>query len=228
MTPPDPTPAGTAHVPRWERRKESRPAELLAAALELFVERGYAATRLDEVAARAGVSKGTLYLYFESKEELFKAVVRETIVPLIDAYRRDVEGSGEPSAVLLERFFREWWERFGATRLAGLAKLIIAEAGNFPEVARFFHDEVIEPNGAVLAAIIERGVARGEFVPVDVRTSVHLWMAPLVLKAIWAHSLDALCPAASRVEPEEFLVAHARLVLASLRHGGEAQPRPGC
>ncbi len=220
--------AASPRAARWERRKQSRPGELLGAALELFVERGYAATRLDEVAARAGVSKGTLYLYFESKEELFKAVVRETIVPLIDAYRRDVEGSGEPSAVLLERFFREWWERFGATRLAGLAKLIIAEAGNFPEVARFFHDEVIEPNGAVLAAMIERGVARGEFVAVDVRTAVHLWMAPLVLKAIWAHSLDALCPPQARVEPEEFLLAHTRLVLASLRREPDAQVRPGC
>ena len=220
--------ATSPRAARWERRKESRPAELLAAALELFVERGYAATRLDEVAGRAGVSKGTLYLYFDSKEELFKAVVRETIVPLIDAYRRDVEGSGEPSAVLLERFFRDWWGRFGATRLAGIAKLIIAEAGNFPEVARFFHHEVIEPNGAVLAAIIERGVARGEFAPVDVRTAVHLWMAPLVLKAIWAHSLDSLCPAESRVEPEEFLVAHTRLVMASLRHDAAAQRPARC
>ena len=64
--------------PRWERRKEARPAELLAAALELFVEKGYAGTRLDDVAQRAGVSKGTLYLYFENKEDLFKAVVRES------------------------------------------------------------------------------------------------------------------------------------------------------
>jgi AcrR family transcriptional regulator len=212
---------------RWERRKESRPAELLAAALELFVERGYAAARLDEVAARAGVSKGTLYLYYESKEELFKAVVRETIVPLIDAGRRDVEGSSEPSAVLLERFFRDWWERFGATRLAGIAKLIIAEAGNFPEVARFFNDEVIEPNGAVLAAILERGIARGEFAAVDVPTAAHLWMAPLVLRAIWANSMDAICPAQARIPPEAFLAAHTGFVLASLRHSGSAKGRPG-
>lgn len=211
---------------RWERRKEARPAELLAAALGLFVERGYAATRLDEVAARAGVSKGTLYLYYESKEELFKAVVRETIVPLIDAGRRDVEGSSEPSAALLERFFRDWWDRFGATRLAGIAKLIIAEAGNFPEVARFFNDEVIEPNGAVLAAILERGIARGEFAAVDARTAAHLWMAPLVLKAIWANSMDAICPDQARIPPEAFLAAHTRFVLASLRDGGSAQGRP--
>jgi len=211
---------------RWERRKQSRPAELLAAALEIFVERGYAATRLDEVAARAGVSKGTLYLYYESKEDLFKAVVRQTIVPLIDEGRRDVEGSSEPSAALLERFFRDWWERFGATRLAGIAKLIIAEAGNFPEVARFFNDEVIEPNGAVLAAIVERGVARGEFAPVDAQTAAHLWMAPLVLRAIWANSMDAICPAQARIPTEAFLAAHTGFVLACLRHGERRKPAP--
>ncbi|MBP8309195.1 MAG: helix-turn-helix transcriptional regulator, partial [Burkholderiaceae bacterium] len=98
-------------APRWERRKESRPAELIAAALDLFVERGFAATRLDEVAARAGVSKGTLYLYFESKEDLFKAVIRETIVPLLSDFQRSIEGANDPAAQVLTQFFRLWWER---------------------------------------------------------------------------------------------------------------------
>ncbi len=124
--------ATTAHrPPRWERRKEDRPAELVAAALELFVERGYAAARLDDVAARAGVSKGTLYLYFGSKEELFKGVVRHTIVPLIDAHQRNVEQSGLSSTALIERFFLDWWEQFGSTRLAGIAKLILAGASDY-------------------------------------------------------------------------------------------------
>lgn len=207
----------TARTPRWERRKESRPAELLAAALELFVERGYAATRLDEVAARAGVSKGTLYLYFDSKEELFKAVVRDTIVPRIDEMRRGVEQSSLDSAGLLRGFLADWWEHFGASRLGGLAKLIVAEAGNFPEVARFFHDEVIEPHGELLVAIIERGIRRGEFAPVDARVAAHLWIAPLALKAIWTHSMDALCPPEMRVAPERLLRTHIDFVLAALR-----------
>ena len=206
----------TARTPRWERRKESRPAELLAAALDIFVERGFAATRLEEVARRAGVSKGTLYLYYESKEELFKAVVRETIVPLIRDKRRGVEQSAASSAELLLRFFREWWEHFGATRLAGIAKLIVAEAGNFPELARFFHEEVVRPNDEVLAAIVERGIARGEFAPIDVGAATHVWMAPLVLKAIAAHSLDTVCPCDELIEPERFLRAHVDFVMASL------------
>ncbi len=207
----------TARSPRWERRKESRPAELLAAALELFVERGYAATRLEEVAARAGVSKGTLYLYFGSKEDLFKAVVRDTIVPLIDKLRRGAEQSPLASAELLRVFLADWWEHFGASRLGGLAKLIVAEAGNFPEVARFFHDEVIAPHSEVLVSIIERGIERGEFAPVDPRVAAHLWIAPLALKAIWTHSMDALSPPELRVAPERLLRTHIDFVLAALR-----------
>ena len=214
--------------PRWERRKEERPAELVAAALELFVERGYAAARLDDVAARAGVSKGTLYLYFDSKEELFKGVVRHTIVPLIDAHQRNVEQSELSSPALIERFFREWWEQFGSTRLAGIAKLILAEAGNFPEVAQFFHDEVILPNGAVLAGILQRGIERGEFRPVDVEVAAHLWIAPMVMKALWAHSYEAICASALHVDAERFLRVHTEFVLAALRpDGGERARRAG-
>ena len=215
----------TNRPPRWERRKEDRPAELLAAALELFVERGYAATRLDEVAARAGVSKGTLYLYFENKEDLFKTVVRETIVPQLHEMRQGVEGSSEPSAVLLRGFLHDWWRRFGATQLGGIAKLVVAEAGNFPEVARFFQEEVIEPHSTLLASIIERGIARGEFAPVDARIAAHLWIAPLALKAIWTHSMDALCPPDARVAPERLMRAHLDHVLAALRPQPPAAPK---
>lgn len=202
--------------PRWERRKESRPAELVAAALDLFVARGYAATRLEEVAARAGVSKGTLYLYFDSKEELFKAVVREHIVPLIEASQRSLDQPGVPVATLVAQFFRMWWERFGATELAGIAKLVVSEAGNFPEVATFFQREVIEPNRALFGGLIQRGIDAGEFRQVDVGLTTHLCIAPLAMRAIWARSIDALCPEA-HVDPDRFLQFHTEFVLASLQ-----------
>jgi AcrR family transcriptional regulator len=205
------------HAPKWERRKESRPAELLSAALDIFVERGYSATRLDDVAARAGVSKGTLYLYFDGKQELFEAVVRTTIVPLIDAHRRGIDESDAAAGELLERFFRDWWNRFGGTRLAGIAKLIIAEATHFPELATFFHREVIRPSRDLLAAIVRRGVERGEFRAVDPEISANLWLAPLVLKAVWACSFDAIVADAAPIDPERFLAAHVDLVRAGLR-----------
>lgn len=202
---------------RWTRRKESRPAELIAAALDLFVERGFAATRLDEVAARAGVSKGTLYLYFENKEDLFKAVIRETLLPLLNDFERNIDRASEPAPELLGRFFRLWWSRFGATRLAGIAKLVVAEAGNFPELAQFFHQEVNSRVHALLAGIVQRGIDRGEFRPLNVRAACQLWLAPMVLKAIWSCSVDTVCPLDESLSPELFLDTHIEFVLASAR-----------
>jgi len=209
--------AGAQPSPRWERRKERRPAELLAAALESFVEHGYAATRLDDIASRAGVSKGTLYLYFANKEDLFKALVRENIVSLLERFRTEVENSAQPSEALIGLFLHRWWSEFGATPLAGIAKLIMAEAGNFPEVARFFHAEVIEPNAALLGSILARGIARGEFRPVDVESAAHLWIAPLVMKAIWSHSFDRCGLSCELLEPQQLLDAHLELILRALR-----------
>ena len=217
MTASVPSPQPGSHTPRWERRKESRPAELLAAALDLFVERGYAATRLDDVASRAGVSKGTLYLYFSNKEELFTAVVRENIVPLLARFREGIERSDAEPAALLEGFFRAWWSHVGATRLSGIAKLIVSEAGNFPDVARFFHEEVIHPTGELLALVIRRGIERGDFRPLDVEAAAHVWMAPLVMKAISSHSIDSCCPLHEQMPPQRFLDTHVELVLAALR-----------
>jgi AcrR family transcriptional regulator len=216
MTPPVPAPAAP-HVPRWERRKESRPAELLDAALDLFVERGYAATRLDDIASRAGVSKGTLYLYFANKEDLFKALVRENIVRLLDRFRAEIDDSDAPASDLVDAFMRTWWRDFGGTRLAGLCKLIMSEAGNFPEVARFFHDEVIRPNGELFASILARGIASGEFRPIDVETAAQLWISPLVMKAMWTRSFELCCAEGAPVDPQRLIDAHLDLILAALR-----------
>jgi len=129
---------------RWRRRREARPGELIAAALDLFVEKGYAATRLDEVVARAGVSKGTLYLYFSSKEELFKAVVQEGLLPILAEGERFVATFQGSSADLMCEIVLGWWELIGTKPIGGIPKLIMAEARNFPEIARFYYDEVIE------------------------------------------------------------------------------------
>ena len=150
--------AAAAPRPRWERRKDARPAELLAAALDLFVEKGYAGTRLDDVAARAGVSKGTLYLYFENKEELFKAVVRESVVARISETAGQIERFDGPSAALLEHIVRRWWSEYGDRTAGGISKLMMAESNNFPEIARFFLVEVIEPWHALLGTAIRRGI----------------------------------------------------------------------
>src|SRR6185369_1652770 len=144
-----------------ERRKEARPGELLDAALDLFVEKGYAATRAEEVAARAGVSKGTLFLYFPSKEELFKAVVRENILGRFQEWKQEFERFEGSTPDMLRFFMRMWWERIGASKASGITKLIMSEARNFPDIAAFYQHEVIGPGQELIRKILQRGVDRG-------------------------------------------------------------------
>lgn len=178
--------------PRWQRRKEARPAEIVAAALDVFVERGFAATKLEEVARRAGVTKGTVYLYFDSKETLFKAVVRETIVPIFARGEQMVADHRGSAADLLGQLMRKWWELIGETNLSGFPKLMMAEAVNFPVLARFYYDEVISRGNRLMASVLERGIKSGEFRRLDVTVTVKLAMAPLVHATNWRHSF-ALC-----------------------------------
>jgi AcrR family transcriptional regulator len=203
--------------PRWERRKEARPAELLAAALELFVEKGYAGTRLDDVAHRAGVSKGTLYLYFENKEDLFKAVVRESVVARISETADQIERFEGPSDALLEHVVRQWWTEYGDRTAGGISKLMMAESSNFPEIARFFLEEVIDPWHALLATAIHRGIERGEFRKVDVEMNVHALAASLVMLSLWKCSFG---PCSRKpVDPAAYIDATIDTFVTSLKHG---------
>ena len=138
--------------PRFERRKDARPSELTAAALELFVEKGFAATRLEDVAARAGVSKGTLYLYFDSKEELFKAVIQSAVVPVLAQGEQIFETFTGTASDLLRELVQGWWRLFGSTPLSGIPKLMISEASNFPEIAKYYHDNGHRPREAPVHA----------------------------------------------------------------------------
>ena len=176
-------------APRWQRRPEERPTEILSAALDSFVERGFTATRLEEVAKRAGVSKGTLYLYFDSKDALFKAVIRENIVANLERAEQQVEAWEGPSRELLAELFHGWWRTLHESRLTGLPKLMFSEAANFPDLARFYFDEVVERGRRLFARVLERGIARGEFRPLDVPYTVRVIMAPVVMALISKHSL---------------------------------------
>ena len=199
-----------------QRRKETRPQELLDAALELFVEKGFAATRADEVARQAGVSKGTLYLYYASKEELFKAVVRQKLSQLI-AEGQDLVACFEGSTSdLLRTLMQIWWERFGNTPAAGIHKVIVAEVRNFPELAQFYSDEVIVPADRLFSSTVERGIARGEFRPLPVHDVAHALMAPMIFMALHRHSFGA-CPVHGvEIDPVSVLTTQLDLVLRGL------------
>jgi AcrR family transcriptional regulator len=200
--------------PRWERRKDARPQELLAAAIDLFVERGFASTRLEDVARRAGVSKGTLYLYFENKEELFKAVVRNNIVPVIGDAESSVAEFDGHSAELLRSVMMGWWDRIGAHKVSCIIKLVMAEAGNFPELATFYQEEVINRGTRMISSMLERGIARGEFRPINVAQVTQVLIAPMLMLVTWKHSVGP-CERGS-LEPQAFLDAFLDMALHGL------------
>lgn len=199
---------------RHRRRKEARPSELAAAALALFVEKGFAATRLDDVAARAGVSKGTLYLYFDSKEALFRAVIEDSVLPLINAIEAKVAALKDDPVRLLRELLMEWWERFGSTLLGGTCKLMIAEAGNFPEVAAFFNEAVIGRWSTVLCGVIESGIEQRVFRPGSVETMRQLVFYPLLMQSVWQHSIAGCV--AKRPMPENYFDTYFDFIFRGL------------
>jgi AcrR family transcriptional regulator len=196
------------------RRKEARPEEILAAALESFAAKGFAATRIEDVAARAGISKGTLYLYFAGKEELFKAVVRQALLPniaRIEALAASFEG---PSAVLLERLLLTVAGVIGS-KIGAIPKLVIAEAGNFPDLARFYLAEVVQRGLGLIAGILRRGIARGEFRAIDVDHAVFCVIAPMLIAALWKTSLEPH-DEAGPLDVQALARAHLDLLLRGL------------
>lgn len=209
--------------PRFARRKQARPQELTAAALSLFVERGFAATKLDDVAARAGVSKGTLYLYFDSKEALFTAVIREGIVPALDKGEALFQRHGDDPVRLLREILLGWWELIGSTELGGIPKLMMAEAQNFPEVAKFYFDEVMGLGRELVRRALRLGIERGSFRCVDDELIVNVLMAPLIHLATWRYSFACCEP--KRMDPRAYLDAYLDLVFHGLLAAGAEEPK---
>jgi len=212
-------------TPRWHRRKSARPVEIVTAALDVFVARGFRATRLDEVARRAGVSKGTLYLYFKNKEALFRAVVREMVVPEIVRVEKHVRDYPGASADLVRDLVSRWWDTVGDSRLCGIPKLMVAESENFPELARFYNEEAVRRVRRLFASVLRRGIARGEFRPCHVAYTVRVLMAPLVFAAIYERSLRA--SDAEPYDPRRFLKEHVELFLRGIASPAHALQRTG-
>lgn len=181
----------SAAGPRWRRRKDDRPGEILSAAVAVFAERGYAATRLDDVAARAGVSRATVYLYFRSKEDLFKAVVRQLIVPVMEGRAAPDANDAGSSAERLRRFIDSVPKALESSGLAVIPKLVIAESQNFPELARFYFEEVPLRARQTIAALVRRGIERGEFAAVDPDLAFFCIVAPLFMTVMWRHVFGA-------------------------------------
>lgn len=176
----------TPHDPRWRRLPSERPAQLIDAALSVFSEHGFAAAKLDEIARRAGVSKGTIYLYFESKEELFKAVVNDIIAAQL---RVAHEGPAPQTAgEAMERALRAIWAFATHPHYDGWFRILVAELPKHPELLAFYNREVIDPSWAMLESIVRRGIAAGEFRLVEPRLAVGFANALVIMHRHWVSS----------------------------------------
>jgi AcrR family transcriptional regulator len=202
-------------APSHRRRKEARPQELLDAALSLFVEKGFAATRAEEVAARAGVSKGTLYLYYPSKEELLKAVISHKLAARIAEGAERAVGHDGSAGALLRGILADWWTDLYDSPAAGVFKLVITEVRNFPDIAEYYAREVIEPAHQLVGGVLRRGIAQGEFRAVNVDNAVHSLVLPLVMICLHRHSLGA-CALDWHLDGRSFIPQHINLVLDGL------------
>ncbi|MBN9543889.1 MAG: TetR/AcrR family transcriptional regulator [Alphaproteobacteria bacterium] len=170
---------------RWQRRKHARIPEILDAALACFAEKGFAGTRMDDIAARAGISKGTIYLYFDSKEAVFKALARQSIGAQLESVLTHVKAAQGSSAELL-RFVIGTLGGFASTSdRVVLAKVLLAEAGNFPELAEFWRREIVDRGVSLFETIIRRGITRGEFRDVAPAHAARLCIAPVLLTILW-------------------------------------------
>lgn len=171
--------------PRYQRRKEERPQEITEAALAAFAEKGYAATRVDDVAKRAGVSKGLLYLYFKTKEELFKAVVRSFVIPKIDTLTRIVDTADMSSEAFLRGPFLDFVKQLPGSPISVIVRLMVAEGPKHPDLVQFYWDNVVSRGLGTINELLQRGIRSGEFRTSAVSEQPALFIMPVLFSVIF-------------------------------------------
>jgi AcrR family transcriptional regulator len=171
--------------PKYQRRKEDRPQEIADAAFSEFAEKGYSATRIDDVARRAGVSKGLTYLYYKTKEDLFKAVVKNVVVRRVDALLDDVETTELSSEAFIRGPLLTFMKRVPGSPIAIVIRLLIAEGRRHPDLVDYYYDNVVARGLDAIRRFVQRGVERGEFKPEAAKLQPQLFLAPMMLSMIW-------------------------------------------
>ena len=201
-------------APRWRRRKEARPGEIIDAALEVFAEKGFAAAKLDNVARRAGISKPTLYLYFETKEEIFRAVARAAVASLLEALESQPEGPDAPFAQLAPRLLSRAAVMMMGGRVPAIARMVVGESRNFPDLARIWHDDVVTSVIGMVTGIIARAQGRGEVAPGDPRLHAFSLMGPMVMAMLFGEVFGGV--GANPPDLRALADQHARTALRGL------------
>lgn len=213
--------ADSAQLRPRRRRKEARPAEIIEAGLAEFAEKGFAAARLEDVAGRAGVAKGTIYRYFPSKEALFEAALLSRTGPVLDGLDGMIDAFPGSSAELLRTLLTRVYGQLVASDLHILMRMIIAEGPRFPAIAEAYHRSIIAKGRAILGRVVARGVTRGEFREGAAADLPIVAVAPALMAAIWRSTFERFDP----IPPDRFLAAHLDLVLNGLlrpsEHEGE-------
>jgi len=194
-----PQPSSVAE-PRWRRLPEERPEQILNAALVEFGERGLAAARLEDIAKRAGLSKGTIYLYFPNKEALFREMVRHTVVTKLEESERIFETINVSATQTLIDFMRRYWGFIRSSQFAPLFRLIHAEIHNFPDLARFYGEEVVMRGHRLIASIISRGIESGEFRAIDPFVAARMLSAPFVMHGLWCTHRECFASVAKKTD----------------------------
>ena len=174
-----------ASEPKYQRRKEDRPREIVEAAFAAFAEKGYAATRIDDVARRAGISKGLTYLYYKTKEDLFKAVVKNVVVRRVDTLIGDVESTDLSSEDFLRGPLLDFMQKVPGSPIAIVIRLLISEGHRHPDLVDYYYENVVARGLGAIKTFVARGVERGEFRREALEVQPHLFLAPMMLSMIW-------------------------------------------
>ena len=200
-------------APRFQRRKEDRPAEITEAAMHTFAEKGYASTRVEEVARRAGVSKGLLYLYFKTKEDLFKAVIRSFVSPRLDALIEMIETTDLSAEAFLRGPFLEFAKSVPHTPARMLVRLLVAEGPKHPDLIAWYWENVVSRGLGAIRSIIDKGVRNGEFRESALDDFPHLLVSPVIFSMLWKQLFDTHSP----LDTDAFFEGHIDLLLNGIR-----------
>lgn len=203
----------TSTATKRELQKEARRKEILEAGFDVFKEHGFTAARLDDVAEKAGIGKGTIYLYFDGKEALFEEVVRENLFPARDEAENLVAGFRGSASELLERHLKHIYSYMAGEKIPYLVAMVIGEVNRFPSLAEFFFHEMVSRNQEMMRTIIARGEASGEFRRTDVKQFCQILVAPILISAIWKLQFEHLEP----LQMEAYADAHIDLILNGLK-----------
>lgn len=178
-------------APRYRRRKKDRPQEITEAAFEAFAEKGFAATRVEEVAERAGVSKGLMYLYFRTKEELLKAVIKSVVIRRVDRLIAALETTEMSSAAFMRGPMADFMKGIPGSRMAVVIRLLLSEGPRHPDLLEFYWQNVVSRGLAAISHLVERGIERGEFRASAVGELPQLFVAPVITATIWRLLFDS-------------------------------------